>query len=120
MLFVIDLEVDGRLGHRQRMRHRDELRRLLDGHDAGDTGHAQYIALFGGAFVDRLHDFRRDHDGAFGRSGTRRHRFFGDIDHNGISVFIEMIESHNSPLTLSVYLFYYIKLGHFEQSVIFF
>ncbi len=81
MPFVVEFEVDGRLGHRQRMRHRDELRRLLDGHDAGDTGHAQYIALFGGAFVDRLHDFRRDHDGAFGRSGTRRHRFFGDIDH---------------------------------------
>ena len=54
MLFVIDLEVDRRFGHRQRMRHRDELRRLFDGHDAGDTGHAQYIALFGGAFVDRL------------------------------------------------------------------
>ena len=86
------LEVDGRLGDGERMAERDQLVGLLGGHDAGDAGGGQHVALLGLALLDQRQRRRRHGDEAFGARGALGGGLVGDVDHARLALVVEVRE----------------------------
>jgi hypothetical protein len=64
----------------------------LRGHDAGETGDAKDIALFGAAIANQRQRFGLHDDAAGGDGYASGLGFLADADHHGAALFIKMSE----------------------------
>ena len=90
LLFGQQFKIHAYLGQRQGMAQRDQLAGAFGGHNAGDAGHAQHVALFHRAALHGGKGFGVHGKDAPGRSLPGGDRFAAHIHHHGISGGIKM------------------------------
>ncbi len=83
-------QLHGDLADGQRMAQRDQLVRPLGGHDAGDAGDRQDIALLGLALLDQRERLGGHGDEALGAGGALRRGLVRDVDHARLALVVEM------------------------------
>ena len=88
------------------MAERDQLVRALGGHDAGEPGRAEHVALLGVALADQRQGLGLHDDAALRPGGPVGRGLVGDVDHVGRAAGIEVGERrarlHRSALHLGL------------------
>ena len=70
----------------------DEIAGLFGGHDGGDAGHAQHVALLGAAGLDQLQRGRLHDDAPAGHRRAVRGRLGAHVHHVGLALGVEVGE----------------------------
>ena len=76
----------------ERMAERDQLVRLLGGHDAGDARGGEHVAFLGAALLDQRQRRRRHGEEAFRARRAVGGGLVGDVDHARLALVVEMRE----------------------------
>ena len=90
LLFGQKVKIHSQLAQRQRMAQGDQLAGALGRHDACNAGHAQHVALLGGAVPNSGKGCRIHSDDAAGHSLPCSDGLFAHIHHHGAAGRIKM------------------------------
>ena len=88
--FGKDLEFDRHPGQRDRVAQRDQVAGALGAHDAGQSGNAEHITLFGGARLHQRQGGGQHADAATGHRHAVGAGLGADIDHVGLALGVEV------------------------------
>src|SRR6476619_7272247 len=83
---MISLDVDADISERDVVAERNQLRRFLGRHDAGDARSRNCVALGERVELDRSERVRAHGDGPLGTSNALGLRFVSDVDHSRAAV----------------------------------
>ena len=98
---VVEDEFDAAFGQIEDMAERDEVARPLGSHDAGNAGHAEDIAFFHGTGPDGFIALAAHGNTAAGHSRPGRHGFTADVDHDGVTVVVNVCKRVHQDHLLS-------------------